>query len=171
MLNNKEMEKKDLEEITPKGAESDISDGNDMVEGESKIKGIPLSSMSASNNDDSDNSKEDEKDDESSMSSQSRSLNIHSNMDGDSPNIPPFEKITNMNSHRIGLDNEIPLIPSEVGNVGRAILKSGIPDRMSERMRDPIYNTDDLEEEFDLNKRMAFGLNKTRRNVFFHCYR
>jgi hypothetical protein len=69
------------------------------------------------------------------------------------------------------INQETPLIPMEGVNIDTKFLKSGIPDKMSERVRAPIYNNDELEEEFDLNKRIAFGLNNYRRNVFFYCYR
>ena len=69
------------------------------------------------------------------------------------------------------INQETPLIPMEGVNIDTKFLKSGIPEKMSERVRAPIYNNDELEEEFDLNKRIAFGLNNYRRNIFFYCYR
>ena len=47
----------------------------------------------------------------------------------------------------------------------------GIQNKISQRLRAPIYNVDELEEESDLNKRTAFGLNDIRTNIYLSCYR
>ena len=50
-------------------------------------------------------------------------------------------------------------------------LVSGIPKKMSQRMRAPIFNLEALEEEISLNKHETFGLKDINKNIFLHCYR
>ena len=63
------------------------------------------------------------------------------------------------------------MIPEETVGLNPKMLVSGIPEKMSKRVRAPIYNQDLLDEDPELNKRITFGLNDIYKPTFFHCYR
>ena len=162
------MEKTDLEEIPPKEKEPDLEEGD---EGELK-EPDGNADRDTKMNEEFKQSMERPQSNKINMSDES-DPSIDSDHDDEEKQMSKITKKINANvgKVRVHIDEEPPLIPPEGVNLNPKFLKSSVPDKMSERVRAPIYNNDELEEELDLNKRMAFGLSSLRTNMFLYCYR
>ena len=167
------MEKKDISEITPKGNEPDVSEiddggdigttpenhNNDIEEQRNPIMEQPNLRINDSDDDGNDDDIDEMSDEEIKYPDQEKA---HGFIPSDLPHLNnPTSLLTGheLKTHAMKKD------------LNSKFLKSMMPKRKSERLRAPIYNMEELEEEYDLNKRMGFGLNNLRNNIFLYCYR
>ena len=146
---------KAMDENTPKKSNSDLSGDKEEELNDNSTSEIP----NKPEEEEKETNVDQTYDPKINQSVSNNSMEINEEMGNIGEGIKPIE-INKISERRyVNIDHEIPMIPEEGVNANTRFLKSGIPDRISERIPAPIYKIDDLEEEFDLNKRMSFGIN------------